>query len=999
MAVGLPPPPPSGRGQSNPTIFGMPPVALEEDLLAPDSGPPATVLHDRMVDLEGGPDLELGLHEADLPAPADLDLPAPIEDLDLPVPADLDLPAPRDDLLAPRDDLLAPLDDLPSPADILPAPVDLLPAPADILPAPAENLLAPAEDLPIPLDEDEPAAGRGLAPAAPRAARPAANLVEAREGASAPARAPASTPAPATPAAAPRAPAARSPSRALIYGGLAAVVLVGGAGAAYVAGVFDPAADPTMQVPTGDAQPTIAEGEVAERGDAVLAKLDEDLPAAYQQAMALCEAAGDRVGQAEAALLLHLRYGPDPVHAEQAMALLESFADRTEPFVRRVFGLAALARGDAAAAKPELGADDPRARLYLSFLHLRQGEFDEARAAADAVLARRAGNRAADLTRALADLGRDPDAGLDALRRVATTAPDHARAQQELVEALLAQGLLAEAHQRADALQTPGAAGAGYKAALLGQRARIAAARGDRASALRLYEQAASILPDDPGFALARLEVLLRHGDHASVRKELETLVHDNPGLSRAHLLLAELGIAIGEGDRALAALDAAAPLLPGDPRVENLRGRVLAMRSKVEEAQAAFEKARTQDPLFADATVEEARLLAKLDRPADALALLDEKRAPLAELSTPPARRANAALLRAKAELLEAQDRKAEALEAIEAALVADPSDNESRLRRALLLSATGQGQESQAALIELHERTGGYPGLAGPLGRVYLRSKELDKLDALIGSQLDDPQSSDDVLLTGALLRLEQDKLDQARSLVDRVMARTSDPAPAQLVKCRLLLAAGDASGALAEIEQARPRAPSAEIELWHGQALEYNRRAKEAIAHYEKALALDPTLSEAAALLGRLLAYSGAAKRAIELLEPVVGATDEFPYAHAALGRARYDLGKHEQAIRDFRRAYELDPELFEAYYWEGRIRGDRNEHAAASKALAAGVEVAAPGDPYLPDAYRRLGDALRHQGRSAEARQAYEKYLEVAPANAAGRAAVERLIASL
>lgn len=1045
MGGGLPPPPPAGHGASNPTIFGMPPVSFDESMLGEVSDSSAHLQRSEVdappppprrplpgmkppppmpgeVELPGGFDLDL---EADLPAPADLDLPAPrgavpsAPDIDLPAPVDLDLPAPADlDLPAPADlDLPAPVDlDLPAPADLdmlapaenLLTPVDDLPAPAEILPTPAENLPAPAEILPVPVDEDaELELDLDVDVDGPPSN---ANLVDAHDATAgkrkrAPGRAVAPTgqvPESAAPMTSPAPKAARAGvSRAVIYGSLAVVLIGGGGAAAYMAGVFDGGdvlpveqTDPQTQAP-----PKVPAGEVAERSEQVLSKLDEDSPAGYQQAMALSEQAEDRVGQAEAALLMHLRYGPDGVLAGQAQGLLEPYGDRQEPFVRRVFGLGDLAAGNLDAAAEKLEGDDPRSRLYRSWLLLRRNELDAAKAEAKLVKEQRPNDNAAALTALLIEVARDPGNGLEALQAAADATPGHARLQHELVEILLARGLLAQAQERGEKLQVPGAAGAGYKAALLSLRANIASARGDRAAALRLLEQAAAVAPDADSAKLARLEVLLRYGDFAGVRKDLESILHGNPELVRGQLLMAKLAIATGEGDQALGALAKVAEKRPNDARVFELKGQVLAMRMKVDEAQAAFAKARELDPTFPEPTVNEAALLAKLDRPDEAIALLDAQRAVMQEHGGAGARGGESALLSAKAHMLRKGGDDAAALETLDAAVALDPANNDARLERALLLGRTGRTEDAEAALLELHERTGGYPGLTGPLGRVYLRKKQLDALESLIGNQLDDAQASDDILITGALLRLYQDKLDQAKGLVDRVMARAPDSWEGHLVRCQILIRQGDYDGALLEIEQARPQEPNPEVELWTGQAKEYTGDPKGAMIHYARALELKPTMDEAAALQGRLLAYSGAAKQAIGLLEPVVERTQDYPYAYAALGRAMYDLGKAKEAVGYFQTAHKLDPKLFEAFYWEGRIQGDRNQHAAAAKALSAGVDIANENEPYLADAYRRLGDAQFKLDRKGEARGAYEKYLEVAPANAPGRAAVKKILASL
>ncbi len=350
---------------------------------------------------------------------------------------------------------------------------------------------------------------------------------------------------------------------------------------------------------------------------------------------------------------------------------------------------------------------------------------------------------------------------------------------------------------------------------------------------------------------------------------------------------------------------------------------------------------------------------------------------------------------------MLRSQAEPGPALAAADEAVKLDPRDNTARLLRAELLGAVGNIEASEEALNELHQRTGGFPGLTEPLGRMLLRKGKLDELDALIGSQLEATEASIETLMTGAALRLAQNKPDQAKVLAERVLDLDGTQTRAHLVLGRALLAAGEYSAALDEIEAAQTREGDPEVELWHGQALEYNGRAVDARLHYKKALELEPSNLEAAALLGRLYAYEGAAKQALELLEPVVQKTDAYPYAYLAIGLAHRDLGKRDQAIGEFQRAHELDPTLFEAYYEEGRILNDRNKHSSAVTALQAGLDKAkANAQPrQLEDAWRRLGESYHELGRRADAKLAFEQYLEIAAPNAAGRAEVQRIMRGL
>jgi predicted Zn-dependent protease len=84
-------------------------------------------------------------------------------------------------------------------------------------------------------------------------------------------------------------------------------------------------------------------------------------------------------------------------------------------------------------------------------------------------------------------------------------------------------------------------------------------------------------------------------------------------------------------------------------------------------------------------------------------------------------------ALTLAHANLLVETGRKDQAIAVLDAALAADPDDNAAQLRRGVLAIEQGRGAAGRADLIAVFERTGGYPGLVGPLGRLYLRDGEL--------------------------------------------------------------------------------------------------------------------------------------------------------------------------------------------------------------------------------------------------------------------------------
>jgi tetratricopeptide (TPR) repeat protein len=524
------------------------------------------------------------------------------------------------------------------------------------------------------------------------------------------------------------------------------------------------------------------------------------------------------------------------------------------------------------------------------------------------------------------------------------------------------------------------------------------------AEALRLLDQAIATDASSVAPRIDKVELALSLRDLPTARSESELLLRERPQDREVMMLVARVAIEAGRDDDANAQLSTLGGPESTDPNVHVLYGELAALLLDVEAARKAWAKARELEPLRVATVAAEVELLIKVEQGDAALALLDEQKTKLAardDHETMPVRAALAQLERTRARVLRSRGEAGPALTAAEEASKLDPRDNAARLLRAELLAAVGNVEASEEAIEQLYARTGGFPGLTNPLGRMLLRKGKLDELDTLIGAQRDASEASVELLMTGAALRLAQNKPDQAKLLAERVLDRDSTALQAHLLLGRALLALGEYGAALDEIEAAQAREPNAEVELWMGQALEYNGRAVEARPRYKKALELEPGNLEAAALLGRLYAYEGAAKAALELLEPVVQKTDAYPYAYLAIGIAHRDLGKRDQAVGEFQRARELDPTLFEAYYEEGRILNDSNKHASAASALQAGLDNAKANalPRQLEDAWRRLGDSYFELGRKADAKTAFEEYLALAAPNAPGRAEVMRQMKSL
>lgn len=920
----------------------------------------------------------ISIGDLDLPSPVEQDLPTPAGMTNLPTPVGSNLPMP-----AGMNNLLAPIDvDLPTPSAaglLTPASLDV--EPAHILPTPADQALAPADQALMPAGARRPGASPGE-DAGPQ-------------------------PFGLDPALARRSPAPRDVSVGgarrplLLVGGGVALIAALGAGA-WAMGVFDPPPDvPVTITKRGEgktegkapAPPTVA----VERSAEVMGLLASDTPTSYVAAIAAAEKAGDPVGQAEAALCMHLRYGPDALRQGQATTWLQPYATQTEPFVRRVVGLAQLGAGALAPAEAALTDDTPRTRLYRGWLRLAQGRPADALAEADTVLAAAPNELSAIALRHEARaIAKDADAEVSAVEASLVAHAGHPGLTATAVRVAIAAGQLRKARTWLDGLGPSPEAGNGFEAMRLRLRAQLEEAAGSAAKAARHYEAAAVLVASDRSLGIARVRALANAGRLGEAASAIAKLVAAKPDDVDAVLLQIEVLLEAGEGDKALELVTAVEKQWPGRADTAVMLGRVHAMRLQTLEARTAFASALARDSANVVASIHEAQLLVRLDQLGDALAVLDTARKRAADAG---ARTKEAEVLRAKAEILAKAGQQTAALAALDQALVATPADNAALLGRGLMRIEAGQADAGKADLLAVYERTGAFVGLTAPLGRIFVREGAIDKLEALVGDGLDDPDADTETLIVGARLRLAQGKPDEAKAALAKVLAITPNDWEAHLLLAQALLDSKEYAEALAQVDRSMPSSPSAEKHLLRGKILEYNARHAEARPEYLKALQIEPTLVEARFLYGRLAARAGEAKLAAEQLLIVTAATEQFPEAFLELGRAQRDLGEGSNAIATLTRAIELDPKLLEAQYLRGRAYFETNAMAKAADSLAAAAVEASASEPWYPDALLFLGRARAKEGKRKEAREAFETFLKVAPEKHSGRADAARQAAEL
>ena len=153
----------------------------------------------------------------------------------------------------------------------------------------------------------------------------------------------------------------------------------------------------------------------------------------------------------------------------------------------------------------------------------------------------------------------------------------------------------------------------------------------------------------------------------------------------------------------------------------------------------------------------------------------------------------------------------------------------------------------------------------------------------------------------------------------------------------------------------------------------------RLDEAALEYQKAIALDPRSAPPHNGLGIALRDLHRPEEAIAEFQKAIALDPNFAYAHNNLGNALYDLHRLDEAVVEFRKAIELNPKYASPHNGLGSALRDLDRLDEAVAEYQKAIKL----DPNYANAYRNLADTLLQQGQFAKARQAAQRYLELAP----------------
>lgn len=343
------------------------------------------------------------------------------------------------------------------------------------------------------------------------------------------------------------------------------------------------------------------------------------------------------------------------------------------------------------------------------------------------------------------------------------------------------------------------------------------------------------------------------------------------------------------------------------DPRWQAIRQQALK----------DLEKAKGFDPTLPDVYLLEAKFqaLPRGNKKA-AMAALDEA---IKILTAKDDRKELAKTYVLRAQISDDDEKK---LADFEAAVKADPTNNEALQARAFLYLQNGDDEKGAAELQKIVERNADNPGLVAVLAETLANLKKLDEAlkycEILIKAK---PKETLGYNLRARIKAMKEDfkgaiaDLDQAISINDGDVA-------ALLMRSRLHSVDGNDEQAKADVERAlrqRPDLPEAIVT----RSILSMRKEKwaDAIADMQLLLQTDPTNNEYRLRLASYFVGDKRPRRAIEMLTTIVDSTnpnggkEERELRAEALharGDALLSVGNHADAIKDYDEAVKLDPE---------------------------------------------------------------------------------------
>ena len=152
--------------------------------------------------------------------------------------------------------------------------------------------------------------------------------------------------------------------------------------------------------------------------------------------------------------------------------------------------------------------------------------------------------------------------------------------------------------------------------------------------------------------------------------------------------------------------------------------------------------------------------------------------------------------------------------------------------------------------------------------------------------------------------------------------------------------------------------------------------------AIEAYNKALAIKPDYAEAFYNMGVILQEQGKLEETVEAYNKALAIKPDYADAYNNMGLVLQEQGKLEEAVEAYNKALAIKPDYADAYNNMGITLQDQGKLKEAVEAYNKALAI----KPDNAEAYNNMGNALKDQCKLEEAIEAYNKALAIKPDNA-------------
>ncbi len=191
------------------------------------------------------------------------------------------------------------------------------------------------------------------------------------------------------------------------------------------------------------------------------------------------------------------------------------------------------------------------------------------------------------------------------------------------------------------------------------------------------------------------------------------------------------------------------------------------------------------------------------------------------------------------------------------------------------------------------------------------------------------------------------------------------------------------GEQDQALAEFEKALALdAKNADALLNIGSLKAAQGRSAEAEHFVKRALAVNPNSAAALAQLGEIQRDLGNMEEAVRLFQEARAVDDSQPFVYLGLGDVLQRSGRYREAEEAFRRVLELDPDSFKARYNLGVTHANQGNVEEAERYYREALELNS-NDPEAAKAMNNLGFIELQRNRVAQAVAWFEKAVAGSP----------------